>query len=249
MRPSRRGERVGGVGDDDLVGEAGAAQLGGLDLVADDGDDLRGVGVPGGGERERAGLPGGAEDGDCGGGVGAAGDDASDERGGAAHVEDGEREVLGQVVGEDGGDGAAEEDRVAAGRNLLGVAVPARQTVINVQRREGEGDEGGDLLAGFEAERGAGADGVDGADEHAAGAGDGVVHLAAALDDGEHFGPDRLAVAAVGGVELPVGGRVEVEALDADADLVVGDLGVGVEPVGRLWQRSGGADDSVRSDR
>nr|BFF26282.1 hypothetical protein GCM10025732_42470 [Glycomyces mayteni] len=149
-------EGVGGVGDGDPVGDAELVDAVGLVLVADDGEDVGGAGVLGGGEGEGTGLARGAEDGDGGAGVVAAGDDAADEGGGAADVEDGERELLGEVVGDRGGDGAAEEDGGARCGDLLGTAVPALQTISDAQRGEGEGDEGGDLLADFEAERGAG---------------------------------------------------------------------------------------------
>ena len=98
-----------------------------------------------------------------------------------------------QVVGKLGRDAAAEQDGVAVGRHLLAAAVPAGQPVLDDQRREGQRDQGGDPVADGEPERGALPHLLDGADEHAAGAGDRVVHLAAAAHDledlGAHGGP------------------------------------------------------------
>ena len=87
-----------------------------------------------------------------------------------------------------------------------------------------------------EAERRLGADLLDGADEHAAGAGLGVLHLAAGGDDLEHGGADPVAVAGVRALELAVRRGVEVELLDADPDLVGPQLAPGVEALGRLGQ-------------
>ena len=49
-------------------------------------------------------------------------------------------------------------------------------------------------------------------------------------DDLQHLGPDRRAVAAVLGGELPEARRVEVEPLDGDPYLVGADFGLIVEP-------------------
>ena len=53
------------------------------------------------------------------------------------------------------------------------------EAVLDDERGQGQGDQGGDAVADRQAERRLGADLLDGADEHAAGAGLGVLHLAA----------------------------------------------------------------------
>ena len=58
-----------------------------------------------------------------------------------------------------------------------------------------------------------------------------------------------VAVPAVLGGELPVGGGVQVERLHPDPHLVRPDLGAGVEPAGRLRQHTGGVQDPVQPDR
>ncbi len=88
-----------------------------------------------------------------------------------------------------------------------------------------------------------------GADQHAPGARDRVLHLAAGTHDVEHLGADRSPVnrgdltvdAPVAHGELVVGGRVEVEQLDVDAHLVLADPWVVVESLRGLRQRHGGA--------
>ena len=193
-----------------------------------------GAGGPGGGEAQAAGLAGRAED-----------DDRTragplDDPGGggrrSADVEDGEGDGVGQVVGQDGGDRAGEEDRRALGRHLLGAAVPRSQAVGDPQRGEGQRDEGGHPLPDRQPERRLRSDGVDDADEHAAGSGDRVLHLAAGPHDVQDGRADGVAVAAAGLGELPEGGGVEVQPLDRDAHLVGGDRRVGVEPQRRLGQ-------------
>ena len=71
------------------------------------------------------------------------------------------------------------------------------EAVLDDERGEGERDQGGDPVARTEAERGLRPDLLDGADEHAAGAGLGVLHLAAGGDDVEHLGADPVAVPVV----------------------------------------------------
>ena len=56
-------------------------------------------------------------------------------------------ELGGQVVGQHGGDGAAEQDGVAVAGHLLAAAVPAREAVLDDQRGQGERDQGGDPVA------------------------------------------------------------------------------------------------------
>ena len=59
---------------------------------------------------------------------------------------------------------------------------------------------------------------------------------------------DPVAVAVVGALELAERRRVEVQPLDADADLVGPQLAAGVEPVGGLREHAGGCDHPVEAD-
>ena len=174
--------------------------------------------------------------------------DARRQRGRTAHVHDGHRQLAGQVVGDPCGDRAAEENRGALGRHLLRTAIPARQPVGDAQGRQRQGDQGRDPVADAQPERGLRTDLVDDADEHPARARDRVLHLAASADDLEHFGPHGVAVTGVLGGELAKGCGVEVQQLDAYAQLVGGQRRIGVEPLGRLRQRSGGLEDAVQPD-
>ena len=65
------------------------------------------------------------------------------------------------------------------------------QAVGDDERGQGQRDQRGDPVADGQAERRLGADLVDRADEHAAGPGDRVLHLAAGGDDVEDLGADR----------------------------------------------------------
>jgi len=112
------------------------------------------------------------------------------------------------------------------------------QLVGDGEGGEGEGDQGGDALAGFEAQRGPGAYLVDRAGEHAAGAGDGILHLAPGGDDVQDRGADLVRVADVGLADLPVGGGVQVQAVHPDPDLVGGEGRAGVEAPGGLRQHA-----------
>ena len=64
--------------------------------------------------------------------------------------------------------------------------------------------------------------------------------------DVEDGGPDRLAVAAVGPVELADGGRVQVQPLDPHPDLVGPQVVPGVEPLGGLGQDVPRSEDAVQ---
>jgi hypothetical protein len=137
---------------------------------------------------------------------------------------------------------------VAAARHLLAGAVPAGEPVGDRQRRERQRDQGGDPVTGVQPERRVGADRLDGADEHAAGAGDRIVHLPPFGNDPDHLGADGVAVAAVSVVEVAETGRVQVEALHRHPCLVGGYLGAVVQPPRRLRQHPGGFQDPVQPD-
>ena len=142
--------------------------------------------------------------------------------------------VGGQVVGDHRGDRAAEEDGVAVGGDLLAAAVPALEAVLDHQRGQGQRDQRGDPVADGEAERRLRADLLDGADQHAAGAGHGVLHLAAGGDDVEHL-RRTASPSAVRRACLRSSWRNDAASrlsrLDADPHLVGPQLAAGVEPL------------------
>ena len=220
--------RVAGVADDDLVGQAGAgppsASRSASALVRYDGDGAARPGAAGGGQAQRAGLAGATDDRDH---------RVASYRRTWRSVSAGAPQTSitasassrRQVVGELGGDAAAEQDRVAVDRAparrgrpsaarsssiTSGVRVSETRVAIRSPIDEPEGRALPHLL--------------DGADEHAARAGDRVVHLAAAAHDLQHLarGPPRRRPRACSR-ELPEGRGVEVEPLHPHPDLVVAD--------------------------
>ena len=94
-------------------------------------------------------------------------------------------------------------------------------------------DQGRDPVADCEAERRLGPDLLHGADQHAARAGHGVLHLPALGDDRQHLAAYGVAVhhVVVGVLALELAERrgVEVEGLDPDPHLVGPQLAPGVE--------------------
>src|SRR6478735_4968541 len=133
-------DRVAGVGDRDGVGEAGGSEEVVLGLVGHDADRAGGAGLAGGGQAEGAGLARSPDDRDDRGVP--AGDvllnDAGGESRSAADVHHAEREGRVEVVGDDGGDRAAEQHGVAVARHLLAVAVPSGQAVLDDERGQRE---------------------------------------------------------------------------------------------------------------
>ena len=158
-----------------------------------------------------------------------------------ADVHHRQRQLGGQVAGQPGRDRPAEQDRVPVARDLLGPAVPAGQPVGDHQRGQAERDQRGDLVAGGKAQRRSGPGLVHRPSEHAAGAGDRVLHLAAGPDDVQHRRPDlvRLAVARL--VQLAERSGVQVQPPDPDAHLVGPDGGLRIEPPGGLRQHAAGS--------
>ena len=172
-----QGDRIPSIGDHHVVGEAGLPEEGGLVLVGHHAHGALGAGVARRRQAQRAGLAGPADDGDD--ALLVLRDHPMCQGRGAAHVHHRQAEVGRQVVGDPGGDRAAEEHGVPVARHLLGPAVPAGQAVLDHERGEGERDERGDAVADRQAQRRLGADLLDGADEHPARAGLRVLHLAA----------------------------------------------------------------------
>ena len=136
-----------------------------------------------------------------------------------------------------------------ARRDLLGLAVPVLQLVGDLQRSQRQRHQGRDTVALPNAERRLRAGLVDNTDEHAAGAGDRVLHLAAGPDDVQDRAADRRTVTAVRLGQLAVRRGVQVQALDRDADLVGPDLGTRVEFLRRLRQHAGRREYTVQSYR
>ena len=141
------------------------------------------------------------------------------QRWGAADVHHREAQGRRQVVGDPRGDRAAEEDRVAVGGNALALPVPALEGVLDHQRGQAQGDQGGDPVTNGQPEGGLGADLLDGPDQHPPGAGDRVLHLAAGGDDLEHLTAYGVAVVAMLALHLAERRGVEVQGLDPDPDL------------------------------
>ena len=118
--------------------------------------------------------------------------------------------------------------------------------LVDLERRQRERHEGGDAVADLEvAVLELGADLGDRAQQHAAGAGVGVVVLAALLDDAEAVAGHLLDVAALGLFDLREAGRVDVQRVDVDEDLVVVDLHRVVDLPRRLRQDALGLEDPV----
>jgi hypothetical protein len=169
-------------------------------------------------------------------------------RGRARHVERSEREPLVHVGRELGVDAALEEDGLRLDLDAVDLGVDPDDP-LDLQRRHAEGDEARDLVARLQvAARESLPDLVDGADEHPAGAGDGVLHLPALADDGEDLRPDLLDVSSRLLLELREARGIDVQVLDVDEDLVVLDLReVVVELLGGLREHALRLEDAVRA--
>ena len=115
--------------------------------------------------------------------------------------------------------------------------------------RQGQGHQGGDPVAGLQAQRRLRPHLVDDADQHAAGARDRVLHLAASRDDLEHLPAYGRAVAVVLGGELAERRGVQVEPLDPQPHLVRADRRGGVQPLGGLRQGAGRGQHAVQAHR
>ena len=123
-------DRVAGVGDDDLVGQAGVAQQAASRLGRDDADRCAGAGVAGRGQASEPDLPAPPI-------TATTGRPAVDVlpttravSAGAPHTSITARlSSVGQVVGQHRGDRAAEQDGVAVAGHLLGAAVPVGEPV------------------------------------------------------------------------------------------------------------------------
>src|SRR5690606_2978038 len=115
----------------------------------------------------------------------------------------GEGEPFGEIAGELGEGGGGEDDGLACDVDLRRLRTYLSDAV-DAERGEREGGEGGDAIAGTEAAVFDGAaDASHATEEHAAGAGDAVVLLAALFDRFEDDPGNALGVAAGGFLHLP----------------------------------------------
>jgi len=123
------------------------------------------------------------------------------------------------------------------------------EDLIDLQRREGQRHQRRDPVADLEvAVLEIVADVGDLADEHAAGAGDGVLLFAALGDDAHNHFADLLLVAAAGLADLGEGRGVDVQGDDVADDLIGVVFGhVVVDLLCRLRQHALGFDDAVRA--
>ena len=228
------------------------AQHGGLGLVRHHADGAPGTGPPGGGEAQRAGLAGAADDGHD--GLLVAGRPRRWVSAGAPHtsITDSERS------------GSRSSGMTAAIERPNRTAYPSQGTCSDSPSQRASPSS---ITSGVrdsetsvatrsphvQAERGLLPHLLDGADEHAAGAGLGVLHLAAGGDD--RRAPRRAARRrrrrrrGVLALELAVRRRVEVELLHADPHLVGPQLAPRVEPLGRLGQHDPVVEDPVQPGR
>jgi len=124
----------------------------------------------------------------------------------------------------------------------LSQAVPSGQAVGDLQRGQGQGHQRGNVVTDRKPERAPLPHLSDRSDEHAARAGDRVLHLAAGCHDVQDRRANRSSVdlvvcGAVNPGKLAIRGRIEVQGLDVNAHLVRPDLRRGVQALGSLGQR------------
>ena len=121
--------------------------------------------------------------------------------------------------------------------------------LVDPQRRQRERDQRGDAVAHGEVVGGrvARADLPDPADEHAARAGDRVVHLAALPDDAGHLLADAGRVAPTASEICLKQAESMLSASTSMDELVVAERQVRVEPVGALGEHAGGGDHAPQS--
>ena len=148
-------------------------------------------------------------------------------RGSAGHVQSGQSERLGHIIGHLAVQGGLKQDGLADDVDTVDILMDG-EDLVDLQRGHGQGHEGDDLVAFLQVEAGLVlqvlADVSDDALEHTAGAGDGVLLLAALGDDPEDHLADLLLVAAAGLGDLGEGSGVDVQGSDVADDLVGVDL-------------------------
>ena len=169
---------------------------------------------------------------------------------GAGHVHQGQTELLPQVLRQLGVDAGLEEDGLRPAEHLLGVQVDGGD-LVELQRGEGQGDEGGDPVAHLDV-RLAGQirpDLLHPADEDAAGLGHGVLELAPLRHDLLDGLGDAPHVAAALPLDAPEGGGRGLEGDDVDENFIGIDDGGVVHLLRRLRQQPLGGDHPVAAIR
>ena len=156
----------------------------------------------------------------------------------------------GKSCGQPGEERPREENRRAAGLDPLGRRMHGADR-LEGQRRQRQRDERRDRRAREEVPGGrvAGPDGRDLAEQHAARARDGVLHLAALAHDPGDLVADRLARRGLGLAELPERGGVDRERAHRDGDLVLERARRRVEPAGQLRQDARRIERAVEPER
>ncbi len=238
--------RVTCIRDNDLVGETGRTHLCRLTLSRHQRHDARRTGLTRRRERERARLAATAEHQH--GPTRVPPHHTVRQRRCTTHVENGQRQFVGHVGRQHGRDRPPEQHRGPPARHLLVLAAPVLQPVVDLQGRQREADQRRDPVARLQPERRRRPDLQDRAEQHAARAGDRVLHLAALGDDVQHSLPDRVTIAVLL-PELPERRRVQVEPLDRDDHLVGRGDRVRVEPPRLLGQHTSRLEDAVQSVR
>ena len=170
-------------------------------------------------------------------------------RGSAGHVQSSQGQRLGHIIGHLGIQSGLEQDGLADDVHAVDILVDG-QDLVDLQRGHGQGHQGDDLVALLQVEAGLLlqilADVSDDALEHTAGAGDGVLLLAALGHDAQDHLADLLLVAAAGLRDLSEGSGVDVQGGDIADDLVGVDLGhIVVDLPSSLGQNALGLDNAV----
>ena len=169
--------------------------------------------------------------------------------GGAGHVQGVQSQFLAHVVGKLGVQAGLEQDGLGIHLHPVNILVD-REDLVNLQGGHGQGDQRGDAVALLQvdlplqivAQLG------DCTHKHAAGAGNGVLLLAALRHDLQDLGSDLLIVVSGLVGDLGKGSRVDVQGGDVHQDLVGVDLvHIVIDTVGRLGQDALGLDDPVRA--
>ena len=160
--------------------------------------------------------------------------------GSAGHVQSGQGQLLAHVVGQLGVQAGLKQDGLSVHLHPVDLGVDGLD-LVDLQGGQGQGHQGGDLVAHLQVDLALEilADGLDGADEHAAGAGDGVLHLAALVHDVQNhlLGTGQILLAGL--VDLGEGGGVNVQRGHIAQDLVGVDLvHVVVDLLGSLGQQA-----------
>jgi len=144
-------------------------------------------------------------------------------------------------------DPALEEDRLAPDLDLAGLLVDG-DDLVDLEWSQRQRYQRRDPVADLQvAVLQLGADLGHGAQQHPPRTGVGIVVLAALRDDAQAVASHLLDVAAFSLLDLSEAGRIDVECIDVDEDLVVVDLHRVVDLPGRLGQDALRLDDPVRA--